>query len=106
MGASTATTSPLPAYQLSDDLARMCLPQEFKDSNRNLAWANSICLLFVMIGIIGLRPPAVFVRAITEPTEVMQVFVPPDQEEPPPQEFKPEEIEVTDFPPMPPRWRL
>jgi len=76
-------------YQLSDGLARLCLPQEFKDSYRNLAWVNSICFLFLLVGLVGLRPPAVFVRAITQPAEVMQIALP--AEEPPPTEFKPPE---------------
>ncbi len=87
-------------YQLSDDLARLCLPQEFKDSYRNLAWANSICFLFLVIGMVGIRPPAVLVRAITQPAEVMQVALPPEQEPPPPTEFKPPE--QTDTPEPPP----
>ena len=89
---TTSAPSSLPSernYQLSDGLARLCLPQEFKDSNRNLAWVNSICFLFLLVGIVGLRPPAVFVRAITQPAEVMQIALP--AEEPPPTEFKPPE---------------
>jgi periplasmic protein TonB len=83
-------------YQLTDGLARLCLPQEFKDSYRNLAWVNSICLLFLVVGLVGLRPPAVFVRAITQPADVMQIALPPE-ELPPPKEFKPpEETEPPD----------
>jgi len=77
-------------YQLTDGLARLCLPQEFKDSYRNLAWVNSICFLFLVVGLVGLRPPAVFVRAITQPTDVMQIAL-PAEEPPPPTEFKPQE---------------
>lgn len=77
-------------YELSDDLARLCLPQEFKDSYRNLAWVNSICVLFLLVGLVGVRPPAILVRAITQPTDVMQVVLPAEQE-PPPTEFKPPE---------------
>ncbi len=78
-------------YQLSDDLARLCLPQEFKDSYRNLAWANSICALFLIIGLVGLKPPKVVVRAINEPTEIVPVVFTPPEEPPKPEEAKPEE---------------
>jgi periplasmic protein TonB len=91
-------------YELSDDLARLCLPQEFKDTYRNLAWVNSICFLFLVVGMLGIRPPAVLVRAITQPTETMQVILPPEQEPPPPTEFKPpEETETPDTPPDAPQ---
>ncbi len=90
-------------YELSDDLARLCLPQEFKDSYRNLAWVNSICFLFILVGMVGIRPPAVFVRALTQPADVMQVVLPPEQE-PPPAEFKPnEEPEPADVTPDTPQ---
>jgi TonB family protein len=69
-------------YQLSDDLARLCLPQEFQDSFRTLAWVNSICLLFLLIGLVGLRPPSVIERPLTDLTDIVPViFTPP--EEPP-----------------------
>jgi TonB family protein len=69
-------------YQLSDDLARLCLPQEYRDSYRTLAWVNSICFLFLLIGLVGLKPPPVVVRPLAEVTDVVPVvFTPP--EEPP-----------------------
>jgi protein TonB len=105
MTTSSATTSVKGErqYELSDDLARLCLPQEFKDSYRNLAWVNSICFLFLVVGLVGLRPPAVFVRALTQPADVMQVVLPAELE-PPPTEFKPpEETEPLDTPPDTPQ---
>jgi hypothetical protein len=45
-------------YALSSDLARLSLPAEYVDSYRNLAWTNSICFLFLVIGLIGLKAPA------------------------------------------------
>ena len=79
--------SPRPAgtrdYSLSDDLARLCLPQEFKDSNRKLAWANSICSLFLLVGIVGLKAPRIMVRPVNEPVEVIPViFTPPEDQTP------------------------
>ena len=79
-------------YRLSDDLARLCLPQEWKDSYRTLAWVNSICFMFLVVGLIGLRAPRVIHRQLTEFTDTVPViFTPP--EEPPKTEpdVKPDE---------------
>jgi periplasmic protein TonB len=84
---STAPTGP--AYQLSDDLARLCLPQEFKDSYRNLAWVNSICVLFLLVGLIGLKAPRVIVRPIQEPVEPQMVVL-----QPPEEQVKPEKLDT------------
>ncbi len=78
-------------YQLSDDLAKLCLPQEFKDSYRRLAWTNSICALFLVIGLIGLKPPKVVVRPINEPQEIVPVVFTPPEEQPKPEQPKPDE---------------
>src|SRR6266567_3928833 len=76
-------------YTLSSDLARLSLPAEYKDQYRTLAWVNSICFLFLVIGIIGLKAPRVFVRQISEPVETVPVvFTPPEEQ--PKQEIKPE----------------
>ena len=79
-------------YQLSDDLARLCLPQEYKDSYRRLAWVNSICFLFLVVGLVGLKPPKVIHRPLTEVTEMMPVMLPPPEEQPKVEpEVKPDE---------------
>ena len=85
------------AYRLSDDLARLCLPAEYKESYRKLAYVNSICLLFLIIGLIGIKSPRVITRPLSEVQEPIAVeFTPPEQqpqpeqpkqdEEPPPQD--------------------
>src|SRR5882724_8394551 len=96
MSDSTAqTTTSVPAgfggaaydYSLTSDLARLSLPAEYRDQYRTLAWINSICFLFLVIGIVGLKAPRVVVRPISEVTEVVPVvFTPPeDQPKPEPQ---------------------
>jgi protein TonB len=72
-------------YRLSDDLARLCLPQEYRDSYRKLAWANSICFLFLVVGLIGLKAPRVIVRPIAEATELVPVIFTPPEEQPKPE---------------------
>jgi TonB family protein len=84
-------------YRLSDELARLSLPGEYKDSYRKLAYANSICLLFVTIGLIGIKSPGIITRPLSQLNEpVPVVFTPPEEqpkleqpkadEEPPPQD--------------------
>jgi len=71
------------SYQLSDDLARLCLPAEYKDASRTLAWVNSICFLFLLIGLIGLKPQQVIVRPLSEIQEPVAVELPAPVEQPP-----------------------
>ena len=86
---TAASTSP---YHLSDDLARLCLPQEWKDSYRTLAWVNSICFLFLVVGLVGLKAPRVIQKPLTEISEpVPVVFTQP--EEPPKTEPEPKQEE-------------
>jgi periplasmic protein TonB len=83
-------------YQLSDDLAKLCLPQEWKDSYRTLAWVNSVCALFLLVGLVGLKAPRVIIRPLSEVTDVVPViFTPPDEPPPPTTEIKPDEMDET-----------
>ena len=85
------------SYSLSSDLARLSLPAEYKDAYRTLAWVNSICFLFLLVGIVGLRPPKVHVRQINPLQEVVPVVFTPPEEVPKPQvEIKEEEPEPQD----------
>ena len=71
-GSSTATVTSeakTPQYRLSDDLAKLCLPSEYKDATRTLAWVNSICLLFLVIGFIGIKQPIIVSRPLSEIVE-------------------------------------
>lgn len=99
---SSSAQTPFPAgstfdsgahnYKLSDDLARLCLPQEFSDSYRKLAWVNSICCLFLIIGLVGLNPPKIVQRPLSEPNDVVPVvFTPPEEQPKTEPEVKPDE---------------
>ena len=104
--ASQSTLSPDPSltsasrnYPLSDDLARLCLPQEWKDSYRTLAWVNSICFLFLFVGLIGLKTPRVIQRPVSEISEpVPVVFTQPDELPKSEPELKPEDEPAQDTP--------
>jgi TonB family protein len=66
-------------YVLHSDLARLCLPAEYKDSARRLAWANSICALFLAVGIIGIKQPKIVTKPLTKPRDIIPiVFTQPE----------------------------
>jgi protein TonB len=83
-----------PGYALHSDLAQFCLPAANRDAYRKLAYVNSLCLLFLVIGLAGINPP-VLEQKVPEP---VQQFVPveivqppePPKTEPQPQEPNPE----------------
>ena len=61
-------------YQLKSELARICLPAPRAHDHRNLAWTNSICLLFLVVGLVGFRPsppPPPVVKPLAEPAPVI-----------------------------------
>jgi TonB family protein len=68
----------LPVYELKDELARYCLPPANRDPNRKLAWVNSICILFLIIGLAGAKPGSISLRPpLPLPAEMVPVFVEP-----------------------------
>jgi len=84
--------APAQQYSLSSDLARMCLPSEFKDSYRRLAWVDSICFLFLIVGLIGLKQTNIQVKPVSEITEQAPVvFTPPEEQPKPEPEVKQDE---------------
>src|SRR5258706_1606427 len=82
-------------YVLSSDLSRLCLPAEFKDSYRTLAWINSICFLFLVIALVGFKAPKVVIKPLSE----IQEQVPIVEFTPPPEQPKPEEVKPDEAPP-------
>src|SRR2546426_2643508 len=68
-----------PDYALHSDLAQFCLPAATRDANRKLAYVNSICLLFLVVGLAGLNPPKIE-QKVPEP---IQEFVPVEIVQPP-----------------------
>src|SRR5437667_4930686 len=72
-------------YQLSDELARLCLTLELRDSYRKLAWVDSVCILFLVIGLVGLRPPRIIEKPVNPPAEMVPVVFTPPEEQPKPE---------------------
>jgi len=96
ISAASAAAAPgaFRSYALHSDLAQYCLPASGRDTSRKLAYLNSICFLFLVIGVAGLNPPKLQQR-VPEP---IQEFVPveiaqppePPKTEPQPQPDQPE----------------
>jgi TonB family protein len=80
------------SYQLKSDLARVCLPVPGTVVSRRLAWANSISVLFLLIGVAGEQsrlPPLKAVPPLEQPAPVIIEPLPPVT--PPAAEIKPTE---------------
>jgi TonB family protein len=92
--ANEKTDHTLPAYELRDELARYSLPSANRDANLKLAWVNSICLVFLLIGIAGARrgvidvkpapPLETIVPVVVEPVTLPPQATPEKREETPP----------------------
>ncbi len=66
-----------PHYELKNELARYCLPAAQPDSNLKLAWANSVCILFFLIGIVGARRGIIAIKPAPPIQEIVPVVVQP-----------------------------
>lgn len=61
-----------------NDLPRFCLEMDPAESRRTLAWVNSICAIYLVIGIIGLRPPPLDItRQAATPEEAVPTVIEP-----------------------------
>jgi TonB family protein len=67
----------LPAYELKDELARLCLPSASRDANLKLAWVNSVCILFLIIGIVGTRRGLIAIKPAPPLEQIIPVVVEP-----------------------------
>jgi len=66
-----------PAYELKNELARLCLPQANRDANLKLAWVNSVCILFLLIGILGARRGLISIKPAPPLVEIVPVVLAP-----------------------------
>jgi TonB family protein len=67
----------IPAYELKDELARLCLPAARRDGNQKLAWANSVCILFLLIGVLGARRGIIAIKPAPPLEEAVPVVTEP-----------------------------
>jgi protein TonB len=64
-------------YELKDELARLCLPAAGRDANLRLAWVNSVCILFLLIGIAGARRGLIAIKPVPPIQEIIPVVIQP-----------------------------
>jgi TonB family protein len=67
----------MPAYELKDELARLCLPPAGRDANLKLAWVNSVCILFLLIGLVGARRGVIAIKPAPPIEEIVPVILAP-----------------------------
>jgi TonB family protein len=78
-------------YELKSGLARLCLPSENLDGNFKLAWVNSICVLFLIIGIAGARRGIISIKPVPPIREIVPIVVMPQAL--PPQKIIPQRVQ-------------
>jgi TonB family protein len=79
-----------PGYELKDELAQLCLTSARPDPQLKLAWVNSVCFVFLLIGILGARRGLIAIKPVPPLQEVVPIIVepqtlPPSEPTPPPQ---------------------
>jgi len=82
-----------PGYALQSDLARLCLPAATRDPDRKFAWTNSICALFLVIGLFG-RQAVIHIQLPPPLEEILPTIIEPLVAPPPAtvQEVKPNQM--------------
>src|SRR5260221_14746482 len=85
MDANRAT----PGYELESELSRVSLHATDRDPNRKLAWVNSICILFFLIGVFGSKPASIRIKPLPPVEEVIAAIVEPL---PPPPQTRSEQL--------------
>jgi len=83
-----------PGYELKDELARLCLSTARREPERKLAWVNSICILFLLIGILGARQGVIAIKPVPPvreevPVVVQPAVLPPQAVAPKPEQAQP-----------------
>ncbi|MGA9777161.1 MAG: energy transducer TonB [Limisphaerales bacterium] len=85
-------------YELKDELARLCLATARREPERKLAWVNSVCILFLLIGILGARQGVIAIKPVPPIREAVPVVVQPAVLPPQPVAPKPEQAQSINQP--------
>jgi TonB family protein len=73
----------LPGSASRAELARFYLRDPDQDSSRKVAWVNSICILFLLIGVLGAKRGSISIKALPSTEEAVPAIIEPLP--PPPQ---------------------
>ena len=65
------------SYELESELARVSVHASDRDPNRKLAWVNSICILFLLVGMTGSKPAPIELPALPRVEEITAAVVEP-----------------------------
>ena len=87
-----------PSYELKDELARLCLSTARREPERKLAWVNSVCMLFLLIGILGARQGVISIKPVPPIRQEVPVVVQPTVLPPQPVASKPEQAQPINQP--------
>jgi TonB family protein len=90
-----------PKYELKDELARLCLPSATRDTGQKLAWTNSVCILFLLIGIAGARRGIIAIKPAPPLEEAVPFVAEPVTLPPQPDVQKSESTESENNSPAP-----
>jgi len=77
------------AHALLSELARVGLHATDPEPDRSVAWVNSVCFLFLMVGVLGSKPATIRIKPLPPVEEATAAIVEPLP--PPPQTTAPEE---------------
>ena len=89
----TLATETGPEYHLQSDIAQFCLPAASRDSYAKYAYANSLFVAVLVVGIIGIvKTPIITEKTLPDPAELIPVELTQPAEPPPPVD-QPEKIE-------------
>jgi len=91
------------SYELESELARLGLHATDRDPNRKLAWVNSICILFLLIGIAGSKPASIKIKPLPPVEEINAAIVEPLPPPPQTQAVQPQEEQNKEKTPQTPQ---
>ncbi len=76
--ATIAAAEPVSTNAAESDLPQFCLEPDPTEAHRTLAWVNSICLAYLVIGLLGLKPAAPAIhRAASAELEAAPTIIEP-----------------------------
>ena len=90
---SSTTRGERADYRLQSDIAQFCLPGATKDATQKLAYVNSICILVLVIGFIGVKAPQLVNKEPPQTVEIVPVEIVQIEQKPPEPEPMPENLE-------------
>src|ERR1700761_5794670 len=91
------------AYRVKSELARVCFPTPEQDANRRLAWINSVCIFFLVIGVAGARSHLPEPKRPVPIEQPIPVVIEPTATPPPTMEVKQLEPQTDDQKEVAPR---